>query len=457
MAGNIGATLFGEDMWAKLALNVETKPLLDDEAFVQILRDVQADPNKMMQHSQDPRMMKVFSVLLSSIATASPPPSAAETAATMDGATTTPSASAASVGTARHAAAAPANGRDGKKQKPDFSLLPESERAEKESEWEKEAGNVAYKAKQFETALQHYSKAMELAPDNMALLTNRAAVKLETGDIEGCIEDCQKAITENKERLLHTDFKIIARAHARIAAAHMKSGNYTAAVSAYQDSLLEHKDDKVQDKLLDAKRKLRIQEEQAYVDPELSKTAREDGNNAFRKGDFPTAVKLYTEAIKRNPTDPAPYSNRAAAYTKLGEFPHGLKDCEKAIELDPKYIKAYSRKAAIHFFMKEYHKCVELYQKGLEVDPNNAEMRNGLNQTMMAINRQSNSGEVDEQQVQHAMADPEIQAILMDPMVQSVLKQLQEDPSSANEVLRNPQMAAKIQKLIASGVMRTSA
>ena len=39
---------------------------------------------------------------------------------------------------------------------------------------EKELGNAAYKRKDFETALEHYGKAIELDPTNMSFLTNRA-------------------------------------------------------------------------------------------------------------------------------------------------------------------------------------------------------------------------------------------------------------------------------------------
>eukprot|EP00997_Jenningsia_sp_PLL12_P009585 NODE_6577_length_501_cov_111.106195_g5794_i0.p3 GENE.NODE_6577_length_501_cov_111.106195_g5794_i0~~NODE_6577_length_501_cov_111.106195_g5794_i0.p3 ORF type:complete len:66 (+),score=17.90 NODE_6577_length_501_cov_111.106195_g5794_i0:33-230(+) len=62
---------------------------------------------------------------------------------------------------------------------------------------------------------------------------------------------------------------------------------------------------------------------------------------------------------------------------------------------------------------------------------------------------------VDEERVQRAMADPEIQGILGDPVMQQVLKDLGENPSSAQQHLRNPAVSGKIQKLIAAGVIGT--
>lgn len=41
---------------------------------------------------------------------------------------------------------------------------------------EKEKGNAAYKKKEFEVALQHYDKAMELDPTNITFLTNKAGM-----------------------------------------------------------------------------------------------------------------------------------------------------------------------------------------------------------------------------------------------------------------------------------------
>jgi tetratricopeptide (TPR) repeat protein len=75
-------------------------------------------------------------------------------------------------------------------------------------------------------------------------------------------------------------------------------------------------------------------------------------------GDYATAMKHYTEAIKRNPDDPKYYSNRAACYTKLAAFDLGLKDCEKCVELDPKFSKYLFLSSSLRDINEGY--CLEV-------------------------------------------------------------------------------------------------
>ncbi|KAE9115417.1 hypothetical protein PF010_g9336 [Phytophthora fragariae] len=60
-----------------------------------------------------------------------------------------------------------------------------------------------------------------------------------------------------------------------------------------------------------------------------------------------------------------------------------------------------------------------------------------------------------QERARHGMADLEIQAILRDPVMQNVLNDFQTDPMGAQRHLQNPGIMAKIEKLIAAGVLQT--
>jgi stress-induced-phosphoprotein 1 len=55
-----------------------------------------------------------------------------------------------------------------------------------------------------------------------------------------------------------------------------------------------------------------------------------------------------------------------------------------------------------------------------------------------------------------AMADPEVQAILTDPVMRQVLADFQDDPAAAARHAAQPEVMAKIEKLVAAGLVRVS-
>lgn len=202
---------------------------------------------------------------------------------------------------------------------------------------EKENGNVEYKAKNFEKALEHYNKALELDPTDMTYKLNIAAVHFETKKYEDCIKECLDATELGREN--RADFKLIAKAFLRVANSYKKLGDYRNAKVFYEKCLSEHRTPETRALLADVEKLIKEEERKAYVNPEKSEEEKEKGNEFFKKGDYASAMKHYSEAINRNPEDAKLYSNRAACYTKLAAFDLGLKDCDKCLQLDPKFSK----------------------------------------------------------------------------------------------------------------------
>lgn len=308
---------------------------------------------------------------------------------------------------------------------PNIDEMTEEERQKYKAKKEKEAGNMAYKKKDFETALNHYNAALELDPTDITFYNNIAAVYFERKEYEKCIETCEKGIEIGREN--RADFKLIGKAFARIGNSYRKMEDYHKAKTYYEKAMSEHRTPEVKTSLSEVESKIKEVERKQYIDPVKAEEEKEKGNELFKKGDYSTAIKHYSEAIRRNPDDPKLYSNRAACYTKLAAFDLGLKDCETCIKLDEKFIKGYIRKGKILQGMQKTSKASSAYQKALELDPNNAEALEGYR--ACALNLQRNPQEV----LKNAMNDPEVQQILKDPAMRLILEQMQNDPNAVKE------------------------
>ncbi|GMH22760.1 hypothetical protein Nepgr_024603 [Nepenthes gracilis] len=430
-ASPFGDAFSGADMWAKLTADPTTRAYLQQPDFVKIMQDIQKNPNNLNLYLKDQRVMQAFGEE-NPLSEASRP----------------------------NKEEPPVKKQE---EEPEPMDLTDEETGIKnrkaEAQKEKEAGNAAYKKKDFDTAIQHYTKAIELDDEDISFLTNRAAVYLEMGKYDECIEDCDKAVERARE--LRSDFKMIARALTRKGTALVKtarcSKDYDTAIDVFQKALMEHRNPDTLKKLNDAERAKKELEQQEYFDPQMADEEREKGNEFFKQQKYPEAVKHYTEALKRNPKDPKAYSNRAACYTKLGALPEALKDSEKCIELDPAFAKGYTRKGAVQFFMKEYDKALETYQEGLRHDPNNPELLDGVRRCVQQINK-ANRGDLSPEELKErqakAMQDPEIQSILTDPVMRQVLVDIQENPRAAQDHMRNPMVMNKIQKLASAGIVQ---
>ncbi|XP_065173629.1 stress-induced-phosphoprotein 1 [Atheta coriaria] len=408
----------GPEVMNKLRNDPRTKELLNDPSYLTLLAELQQNPQAMATKLQDPRVMTTLSVLLNlegepmeTDSDYTPPPKKQE----------------------------PPKEVPKKEPEPD---LPENKREAKAA---KEKGNEFYKKKDFEKAIEFYTKAIEHDPTDITFFNNLAAVYFEMKQFDKCIEQCEKGIDIGREN--RADFKLIAKAMMRIGNAYKKLKQWKQAKVYYEKSMSEHRTPEIKTLLSDIEKVIREEDRKAYVDPSKAEAEKEIGNEFFKKGDYATAVKHYSEAIRRNPEDPKLYSNRAACYTKLAAFDLGLKDCDDCVRLDPKFIKGWIRKGHILQGMQQPSKASAAFQKALELDPNNAEALQGYRSCTMLDSSDP------EKVRQRAMADPEVQQILRDPAMRIILEQMQNDPRALQDHLKNPDIAAKIHKLLESGLI----
>lgn len=60
---------------------------------------------------------------------------------------------------------------------------------------------------------------------------------------------------------------------------------------------------------------------------------KEQGNSAFRQGDFNAAEEFYTQAIQKYPKNQLIFTNRANCRNKLQKYDGAVNDCLKSIEI----------------------------------------------------------------------------------------------------------------------------
>mmetsp|Transcript_145043 Transcript_145043/g.251844 ORF Transcript_145043/g.251844 Transcript_145043/m.251844 type:complete len:615 (-) Transcript_145043:66-1910(-) len=461
------------------AKNPKIKGYLQDPALmkkVNVLMSLSSMPGDQVQESllqqmlsDDPRVLEIYFAAMgiqidtSQLRPRERPASADSAASQAKPAAAAGQSSAAASASTEAPAAAPAE--ESRKRKAEEAFPEAKEEASKaepnEAESFKAQGNALYKKRKFSEALEMYDKAIEKEPNDLIYYNNKCAVWIEMGPeyYPKVLTTCQDLVDRryeiNGSNSGGASFEKVAKVYCRMASVYEKQKEYDKAIEMYNKALTEDNSRHTRNALREAERAKDKYEKERYLDSGKAEEHRERGNECFKNKDWVGAKSEYDEAVKRNPRDAKLYSNRAAALTKLLAYPDALRDLDECLKLDPKFVKAYSRKGAAHFFMKEYHKALEAYDKGLAIEPGNEECQRGRDQVRAKILETQHSDEVDEEQIRHAMADPEIQQILKDPQINMFLKQMNENPAEATQAMRkDAKLQNAVSKLAAAGIVR---
>lgn len=236
----------------KLQNNSKTKDLVNDPEFLSILTQLSMNPSLLGSKLQDPRVMTALSVLMGlgedepmeTEPTYTPPPRKPEP-----------------------------------KEEPKKETEPELPENKLLAKKEKEMGNEAYKKKDFQNAIEHYTKAIEHDPTDITFYNNLAAVFFEQKEYEKCISECEKGIEIGREN--RADFKLIAKALTRIGNAYKRLKQWQTAKTYYEKSMSEHRTPEIKTLLSDIEKVIREEERKAYIDTAKSEEEKELGKILF--------------------------------------------------------------------------------------------------------------------------------------------------------------------------------
>ena len=233
-------------------------------------------------------------------------------------------------------------------------------------------GNAYNDKGDYDLAIQDYTKAIELTPDDAEAYYNRGNAYALKGACDPAIQDLTKAI----------------RLRPRYAKAYNNRGNVFGrkgaldlAIQDYSNAIefepdyaeaYDNRGNAYNDKG-DYDLAVRDYDKAIELKPGFAQAYSNRGNFYDAKGDYDLAVQDYSRAIALQPDCAEAYYNRCNAHNRKGAFDLAIQDCSKAIELKPDYAKAYNDRGTAYGQTGAYELAVQDYSKVIELRPDYAE------------------------------------------------------------------------------------
>ncbi|KAI9033356.1 hypothetical protein DFJ74DRAFT_652169 [Hyaloraphidium curvatum] len=115
------------------------------------------------------------------------------------------------------------------------------------------------------------------------------------------------------------------------------------------------------------------------ADPkEAAGREKDKGNGFFKVGDYDSAIRHYTKAMKLDPKNAVLSFNRAMAHLKKGDYEAAESDCTRGLDLDPQNVKALWRRGIARRELVRLEDARQDLQKAAALDPGNKDVQSEL-------------------------------------------------------------------------------
>ena len=204
----------------------------------------------------------------------------------------------------------------------------------------KDVGNNFLKQSDVDSAIGHYTIAIELDGENHIYFSNRSAAYQQNKSWSDAASDARKVLELNPKfakgylHLSRSLYQLQKYSEAGEVVLKAKSElGKTGELAAYESQLNE-----ISSKItsgLSGKpthhRSTSLPEVNAAAHAEALKTK---GNSCYKDGEYQDAIRFYSQAIAALPSEGSFYGNRAACWMMLKEFKRTIDDCVEGIKLE---------------------------------------------------------------------------------------------------------------------------
>ena len=215
-------------------------------------------------------------------------------------------------------------------------------------------GNISIMIGQIDRAIEAYSHAIDLYPNNPATYHNRGVAYYIKGDYDRVIVDYTKVIEFKSDD---------AETYYNRGKTHQEKGDIDLAIADYTKAM--------------------------DLNPNHANAYNNRGNAYVGKGEYNLAIEDFDKAINLEPNNAVFHNNRGGANSKKGDYDYAIADYTRAVELKPNYAEAYFIRGATYNFTGDYDRAIEDFTKVIQLKSDNAD---AYNKRGMAYHKQ---GDID--------------------------------------------------------------
>jgi len=256
-----------------------------------------------------------------------------------------------------------------------------------------EKGNIELWNKNYEQALEYFSEALEVNPDNIEIHLSKAAVFNSSGLFSNAIKECKvtlemankkrNELDESGEEMIEVD-QLLSKAYARMGTAYLGINKFKESKTCLENAITIQQCTEFEEMLTLLQELIDLNNKEAK---DLFRLA----NDAYKSKQYDEAIQLYTESINIDQENNILFSNRSMCYIKLKRYIEALSDSEMAINIENKYghhfyLPRYAKGNAL-YSLGRYQDAFDSYQDALKNRPDSDILKKKIKKTKLKIEK----------------------------------------------------------------------